>query len=204
MNTIDSAYLYIGSQDQHHTVTTESTYFIDKITSMAEINNIQDSMSKLYIDQNASQTSKSEIKSKVKDREQDKKKVSSFALKCEINQLIKEAHDPKLVKPDEAPNSNRIYHLYNTGMITSQKGGDAYLQRTNFIEHLPIVENYICIFGSMMMITNEDELRFPTKSSEDGINYAIVTLENAIKIRNKMIDYVAAVHREAETISENF
>jgi hypothetical protein len=37
-----------------------------------------------------------------------------------------------LIRPKESPNGNTIYHLYRTGEITSQKGGDAYLQRHEF------------------------------------------------------------------------
>lgn len=37
-----------------------------------------------------------------------------------------------LIIPSESPNGNTIYHLHSNGEITFQKGGWAYLQRSEF------------------------------------------------------------------------
>ncbi len=37
-----------------------------------------------------------------------------------------------LIKRNEAPNANTIYHFYSSGEITFQKGGDVYGLRTEF------------------------------------------------------------------------
>jgi hypothetical protein len=44
-----------------------------------------------------------------------------------------------LIHPEESPNANIIYHLYNDGEITSQKGGWAYLQRSVFTSASPVI-----------------------------------------------------------------
>ena len=71
-----------------------------------------------------------------------------------------------------APNSNIIYHIYQDGEITSQKGSWAYGRRSEFTLHYPIhgyTNNFI----------------FPLNRGKFG--YAIVTEENASLIRKMMI-----------------
>jgi hypothetical protein len=92
--------------------------------------------------------------------------------KQDIYKLIMEFHDPSLVKPLEQPNGNLIYHLYNDGEITQQKGGRAYKQRTEFTMKMPI-KNIL------------DPNNFPMKLNDFG--YAIMTNENALIIRNLMM-----------------
>lgn len=89
-----------------------------------------------------------------------------------IQEMIDIMHNPDLVKPTESPNGNWIYHIYSDGEITNQKGGWAYLKRSVFVYASPIL-GYKCKYV------------FPLKSSTNS--YAIVTLEDALKIRAAMI-----------------
>ena len=63
---------------------------------------------------------------------------SSVVTPCEVREqsvmdiydTVAHCHNPKLIHPEESPNSNTIYHIYNDGEITEQKGGWAYQNRT--------------------------------------------------------------------------
>jgi hypothetical protein len=94
----------------------------------------------------------------------------------ELYELVRECNNPKLVDPKEAPNANKIIHIYNDGEITEQKGGFAYLQRSEITIEFRVGKNY-------------DPLKFPCVYSFNGATtgYAIVTLEDAHKIRSLMI-----------------
>jgi hypothetical protein len=89
-----------------------------------------------------------------------------------IQNMITEYHNHDLVQPDASPNGNWIYHIYSDGEITHQKGGFAYLSRSEFSE-----KNTVCAF--------KNNLVFPIKGPTHS--YAIVTKEHAILIRNEMI-----------------
>ena len=89
-----------------------------------------------------------------------------------LQYIITKYHDPNLVHPDESPNGNWIYHIYSDGEVTHQKGGFAYLRRSEFIEKSPI-------YGF------KSNLVFPMKGSTHS--YAIVTKEHANLIRKEMI-----------------
>ena len=94
-----------------------------------------------------------------------------------IIDLVHLCHTPDLVKKDESPNGNTIYHIHNDGEITYQKGGWAYLQRSVFTE--------ACQCGITIPPQN-----FPyckREGSPQHYGYAVVTRENAYKIRNLMI-----------------
>ena len=94
----------------------------------------------------------------------------------EIQEKINSSHNPGLVIKDESPNGNRIYHIYADGEITSQKGGWAYLQRSEFTDKFPI-RGY------------SHRLKFPLKMGEHS--YAIVTEQDAYLIRDMMLrDFV--------------
>jgi len=82
-----------------------------------------------------------------------------------------------LINPKDSPNGNQIYHLYSTGEISFQKGGWAYLQRSE------------CI--SMGKITNYQKLglKLP-KQAADETTYAILTKEECIKFREKMLELI--------------
>lgn len=85
----------------------------------------------------------------------------------ELISKINESHNPNLINCNASPNDNIIYHIYFNGEITHQKGGWAYLQRSEFtLEH------------SIYPSNNNLKQYFP----KDG--YAITTLENAKIIRN--------------------
>lgn len=56
-----------------------------------------------------------------------------------LNEEIISAHNKHyennpngLLIPDGCPNGNLMFHLYNTGEISLQKGGSAYLRRSEF------------------------------------------------------------------------
>lgn len=85
-----------------------------------------------------------------------------------IKALASEFHNPSLAK------KNTVTHIYNSGEITSQKGGDIYGSRTEFIL-FPAIPEYKNI-----------QIEFPMKCFPD--TYAIVTDSNAKKIRQLMID----------------
>lgn len=93
-----------------------------------------------------------------------------------IKSFIDQVHNPKLVQPKESPNGNIIYHIYCDGEITYQKGGWAYLQRSEFTDSYQpsLKKKYYDIF--------------PIKNSTN-ISYAIVTRQDAISIRNMMIEF---------------
>ena len=93
-----------------------------------------------------------------------------------INNQIKLSHNPELVIKNESPNSNTIYHIYEDGEITSQKGGFAYLQRSEFTSHAPI------------NIGPKKQVKFDFPLGL-GSKYAIVTESDAIIIRNMMIGF---------------
>jgi hypothetical protein len=104
-------------------------------------------------------------------------------IKSEIEQLnadIISAHNKHydtsltgLIDPNESPNGNLIYHLYSTGEISFQKGGCAYMQRSEFMTHSN-VPNY-----------QKLTLKFP-KSTTDGSTYVILTEEECKNFRIRM------------------
>ena len=94
-----------------------------------------------------------------------------------LYELIKQFHNPNLIKEEEQPNDNIIYHIYNDGEITHQKGGWAYRQRTEFIEQSPI------------RIRKFDFSKFPIQTKnlyDQNIGYIIATKEDCITIRKYM------------------
>jgi hypothetical protein len=92
-----------------------------------------------------------------------------------IKSFIDQVHNPKLVQPEESPNGNIIYHLYCDGTITFQKGGWAYLDRSEFTDSRVILKK------------NFNDI-FPIKR-DDTSSYAIVTEKNAKTIRNMMVEF---------------
>lgn len=101
--------------------------------------------------------------------------ISTDSLSLEvIMKYIKNAHNPNLIIPEESPNGNIIYHIYSDGEITSQKGGWAYLQRSEFNV------NYITC-------KNKYNNLFPINRGE--FTYAIVTEHDALRIQNMLVEY---------------
>ena len=107
-----------------------------------------------------------------------------------IYKLINEYHNPDLVKPTDAPNSNIITHIYSDGEITEQKGGFAYLQRNERTIEPPVtkcnnIKKIICNID-----INIDICRFPkikVNGNRSKFGYAIVLERNAYEIRNEML-----------------
>ena len=99
----------------------------------------------------------------------------------ELNQAIVAAHYAHytdatplgLIDPDEAPNGNIIHHLYADGTITFQKGGSAYLQRSEF-------ETCGVLSGHQML-----GLKL-VKTCADEHTYAILTEEECFYFRKQM------------------
>ncbi len=101
----------------------------------------------------------------------------------QINELIKEHHDMSLIKPNQQPNENIIYHLYDDGEIMSQKGGWAYGDRSMFSDYYPIRGIYsIKKYFIFPLQTNNSNGVYP---------YAVMTSENCRIVRNLMIDAVS-------------
>jgi hypothetical protein len=79
-----------------------------------------------------------------------------------------------LIQLDESPNGNIIYHLYSTGEISQQKGGSAYLHRSEFTLH------------SMLTGYRKLALVLPNKAEYD-YTYAILTRAECEQFRNLML-----------------
>ena len=99
-----------------------------------------------------------------------------------LNLAILEAHKKHyegsptgLVNPKESPNENIIYHLYSDGEITFQKGGWAYLQRSEFSTE-PTIGGH-----------RELRMQFPNEA-ERGLTYVILTQDECTYFRGKMIE----------------
>ena len=90
-----------------------------------------------------------------------------------IQETINFSHNKKLIDENIAPNANIIYHLYQDGEITSQKGSWAYGRRSEFTLYYPI-NGYKNIFS------------FPLSRGKFG--YIIVTEKNALFIRKMMLE----------------
>jgi hypothetical protein len=92
----------------------------------------------------------------------------------QIRKTIGKAHNPSLVDPNESPNGNTIYHIYSDGEVTYQKGGWAYLQRSEFNMNYSKCKN------------KYNDL-FPLKCGE--YTYAIVTAQDAKQIQMMLFEY---------------
>lgn len=62
----------------------------------------------------------------------------------------------ELIKLNKAPNSNLIYHFYNDGEITSQKGGLAYKLRSEFTYKPALIDNFKNICFKLPIILGEN------------------------------------------------
>jgi hypothetical protein len=105
-------------------------------------------------------------------------KSEALVLNLAILEAHKKHHEGSptgLVNPKESPNGNTIYHLYSDGEITFQKGGWAYLERSEF--------------SSEPTIGGHRELRmsFPNEA-EYGKTYVVLTKEECQYFRTKMIE----------------
>jgi hypothetical protein len=91
----------------------------------------------------------------------------------ELISFVNYSHNPALVCPKAAPNGNIVYHIYSNGEITYQKGGDAYLNRSEYTDSCAYLKK------------NYYEL-FPMKINKQ-LSYAIVTKENAKQIQSMLL-----------------
>ena len=58
--------------------------------------------------------------------------ISYWTQKGKVESMIEEYHDPTLLKPNESPNGNTQYLIFNDGESVYTKGGHAFLRRTLF------------------------------------------------------------------------
>jgi hypothetical protein len=83
-----------------------------------------------------------------------------------------------LIIKTESPNGNKIYHLYEDGEITFQKGGSVYLKRSEFTSKGPI--HYATLLN----------IKFPDKA-DSGMTYVVLTEEECETFR-KLIEELAS------------
>ncbi len=105
------------------------------------------------------------------------KQEKTTFMKKFMNNLVKELHNPALIRPDLAPNENIIYHLYSDGTITRQKGGKVYGQRS-----VIDLESY-CLKPNTFFT-------FPVKGQYEGDTYCILTLEDCKKVKDLMNEFL--------------
>ena len=101
--------------------------------------------------------------------------IEVIELNDEINKLHNKHYENSetgLIDPKESPNGNLIYHLYSNGEITCQKGGWAYLQRSEFT--------------SKHSINGIEILNFHFVNDNFSDSYVILTKEECIQYRDKM------------------
>ncbi len=99
-----------------------------------------------------------------------------------LNQDIIDAHHAHytdatplgLIDPDQSPNGNIIYHLYSDGSVTYQKGGWAYLQRSEF-DWKNDLDGYRTL-----------GLQLPKTTRDETFTYAILTVEECDIFRDRM------------------
>ena len=99
-----------------------------------------------------------------------------------IYDLLANSNDDSLWHPNESPNTNTVIHLYQSGEISHQKGGQEYRNRSEFILKLSIGKN---------LKLDSDKFKHSLDYNSYGrivsISYVIVTLVNANLIREEMI-----------------
>jgi hypothetical protein len=101
-----------------------------------------------------------------------------------LNQKITELHQSHfanspngLVNLSEAPNGNIIYHLYDDGEITHQKGSWAYMQRSEFSVKYPL------FYG-------KSPYTFPKKGFDH--TYAVLTESECLQMREEMSKFATS------------
>lgn len=82
-----------------------------------------------------------------------------------------------LVHPTKQPNENIVYHLYSTGEISFQKGGYAYMARSEFM-----TEGKLSNYQKLSLV-------FPNQAV-DGTTYVILTKEECKNFRFQMIELI--------------
>jgi hypothetical protein len=104
----------------------------------------------------------------------------------DFNSRVNAAHNAHIVNgectlidvsPNASPNANQIYHLYNDGTVTFQKGAYAYLRRSEFTNQCSVT-GYNTIF------------KFPIETRDGLMTYAVLTKEQCIQFRTEMKEYI--------------
>jgi len=94
-----------------------------------------------------------------------------------IQEYILKCHNILLLKPSEQPNENIIYHIYSDGEITDEKGGWAFSNRSmRTLKDSIVPNNYVALFPVR-------------RGYNDSYGCAMVTLEDALKIRELLSKY---------------
>ena len=96
----------------------------------------------------------------------------TISVKMFINNLANNLHNVSLIRDNQSPNANTIYHLYSDGEITYQKGGWAYGKRTEFTHKYPI-------------LNNSTFFTFANKINEN-MTYIVCSMKSCEIIRNLM------------------
>ena len=102
--------------------------------------------------------------------------AQNIFIKYFVNKVVDNLNNPSLIKLDQQPNENIIYHLYSDGTITRQKGSWAYGNRTIYDIAYEIVKP-------------NTFFTFPNKGEKDGDTYAIMTIDDCYKVR-KLINEI--------------
>jgi hypothetical protein len=118
-----------------------------------------------------------------------------------IYAMIKELNDDGLWHPNESPNGNTIYHIYQDGTITYQKGGFAYGQRSEFDREKSITTELDLDFDKFQNKRNVETMSYG-RLTIITYGYAIVTCQNALFIRAEMIK-LADLMNECNRVSQN-
>jgi hypothetical protein len=83
-----------------------------------------------------------------------------------------------LLQPDEAPNTNTIYKVWNDGEITYEKGGYAFGDRS-----LKQLRTSITHTGSLPLPN------FPQACSKNGYSYAMLTMDECYRVHALLKEY---------------
>jgi len=114
----------------------------------------------------------------IKNKETEIKEITEEMLTLEyIQEYILKCHNPELLKKEEQPNANTIYHVYSDGEITEEKGGWAFGNRSiRTLKDNIVPNNYVALFPVR-------------RGYNDSYGCAMVTLEDALIIRELLSKY---------------
>ena len=101
-------------------------------------------------------------------------------IKNTIYNLLSRYHNPNLVDIKQTPNENTIYHLYNDGEITTQKGSYAYGDRNERTYYDKLYNKNSIDINKFLLFRNDN--------INNKYGYIIATKKNCIEIRNLMLE----------------
>lgn len=109
-----------------------------------------------------------------------------------LNRSISEAHDlhyrfspTGLIDCKQSPNQNLIYHLYNDGEITFQKGSTAYLERSEFT----LCPSLYALYRNSKLLP-----MFAFPKANDGRSYAVLTESQCVEFREEIGKILKSEH----------